>query len=69
MTITIIIFVILILYVRHIYVNYDKNDIVKNLEEYAKKEKIKQQKSQILERGKTKRTKRKTKKASVHNTK
>ena len=62
MTITIIIFVILILYVRYVYVNYDKNDIVKNLEEYAKKEKIKQQKSQILECGKTKRPKRKTKK-------
>tara|TARA_B100000519_G_C14258208_1_gene446157 strand:+ start:3694 stop:3903 length:210 start_codon:yes stop_codon:yes gene_type:complete len=69
MTITIIIFVILILYVRYVYVNYEKNDIVKNLEEYAKKEKIKQQKSQILERRKTKHPKRKTKKTIVYNTK
>ena len=41
--------------------------LIKNMEEYAKKEKIKQQESQILVKGQNKRTKNKEKNINVYN--
>ena len=46
----------------------DNNNIEKNLEEYAKKEKTKQQESKILGQKPVKRTKNKGEKTNVHNT-
>jgi uncharacterized protein YxeA len=44
----------------------DNNKIIKNLEEYAKKEKTKQQKSEILGQKPVKRTKRKKEGTRMH---
>ena len=45
----------------------DNNNIEKNIEEYAKKEKIKQQKSKVLGQKPTKGSANKDKKTNVHN--
>ena len=45
----------------------DNNNIEKNLEEYAKKEKTKQQESKILGQKPTKGSTNKNKKTNVHN--
>tara|TARA_R110002020_G_scaffold144249_1_gene317164 strand:+ start:209 stop:361 length:153 start_codon:yes stop_codon:yes gene_type:complete len=47
-----------------------QNDkLIKNMEEYAKKEKAKQQESKILEQRKTRRTKNQKENINVYNTK
>ena len=46
----------------------DNNKLEKNLEEYAKKEKTKQQESKVLGQKPVKRTKNKEEKTNVHNT-
>ena len=45
----------------------DNNNIEKNIEEYAKKEKTKQQESKVLGQKPTKRSTNKDKKTNVHN--
>ena len=45
----------------------DNNNIEKNIEEYAKKEKIKQQESKVLGQKPTKGSTNKDKKTNVHN--
>jgi len=53
----------------HIYkkiIKDDNNKIIKNLETYAKKEKIKQQQSEILGQKPVKRKSNKKKRARVH---
>jgi len=63
MKIIISIFIILaVLYFYKEYAERKSNKLIQNLEEYAKKEKIKQQKSKILERKVIKRTSNKRKK-------
>jgi len=46
----------------------DNNNIEKNLENYAKKEEIKQQESKVLGRKPVKRKANKEKRTSMHNT-
>ena len=63
MKIIISIFIILaVLYFYKKYAERKSNKLIQNLEEFAKKEKIKQQKSKILERKVIKRTSNKRKK-------